>query len=111
MISVTRRIMYGTEVIGYETDADKIGIQGLGFKYITKDELVDLAHGRAANVTVSNIKVVKADSEYVIRGTNGTNLNELERINLNIPDIYLDAKQGIAQYMSITVSCAAVSCS
>lgn len=102
MIRVTRRIMYGTEVIGYETDAETIGLSGLGFKYITKDGLVDIVNGRTANVMISNIKVVKTiDNEYIIRGANGTNLNEIDRINLNIPDIFIDNKQEIAQYVYI----------
>ena len=75
MANIVKRIMIGTELVGYVTDS-----LVKGEKYLTRTRAINAI--RSGNIINASVGVV--DGNEVVKGTLGTNLNNLERLNLNI---------------------------
>ena len=83
MANIIKRVMYGTEVAGYITDN-----RDEQYRYLDKG----LALHFAGVGLLENAKVGNQNGKMIIQGKGNNNLNDLERVNINIdkidPEIY-----------------------
>lgn len=75
MANIIKRVMYGTEVVGYITDN-----RDEQYRYLDKG----LALHFAGVGLLENAKVGNQNGKMIIQGKGNNNLNDLERVNINI---------------------------